>query len=79
MSLLCPVFPTLSNTKGQTTVFLLCLEFLTLSVAPTVCGGDCEREGRKYKELLSAKEEGDGFRNCLVKFSWEERGCFLLL
>jgi hypothetical protein len=52
------VFHALSNTKGQTTVFLLCLEFLTLSVTPTVCGGDCGREGRKYKELLSARGKG---------------------
>lgn len=77
MSLLCPVFPTLSNTKGQSTVFLLCLEFLTLSVSPTVCRGDSGREG--IQRAIVRQGEGDGFRNCLVEFSWEERGCFLLL
>lgn len=58
VSVVCLVFPTLSHTKGRITVFLLCPEFPTLSVTPTVCGGDCEREGRKYKELLSTRGKG---------------------
>lgn len=58
VSAVCLVFPTLSNTKGQITVFLLCPEFPTLSVTPTVCRGDCGREGRKYKELLSTRGKG---------------------
>lgn len=35
--------------------------------------------GKEIQRAIVHQGEGDGFRNCLVKFSWEERGCFLLL
>lgn len=38
-------------------------------------------EGGKeiQRRAIVHQGEGDGFRNCLVKYSREERGCFLLL
>lgn len=35
--------------------------------------------GKEIQRTIVRQGKGDGFRNCLVKFSWEERGCFLLL
>lgn len=35
--------------------------------------------GKEIQRAIVHPGEGDGFRNCLVKFSWEERGCFLHL
>lgn len=35
--------------------------------------------GKEIQRAIVHLGEGDGFLNCLVKFSREERGCFLLL
>lgn len=59
----------------------VCPAFPALPGPTALSGGSCCWEGRKYKAPLSAGGKGrrwGGFRNCPVKFSREERGCFLL-